>query len=165
MADHSKVLDIIAKSTDADRLRRILKNARTMEVTSVEDAAFGRLVDVLASHGRESIDDVDRDFWKTIHAFEEMLSEERGRTVRLTRTRQKIARKGIRQTLVDFAMKKTPTSGFEMLIELGRADLTGEALILKHGHAFDSEVCAAARTRLENAGVDLNVLPVNQLAD
>lgn len=157
MADHSKVFGIIAKSTDAGQIRRIRNNARRLGVPSVEGAAFRRLVEILAQHAPGSI---EQDFWQTIHAFEEILSDDRGKTVRLSRTRQKVARVGVKQTLIDLAMKKTPTTGFEMLIELGHGDLTGEALILKHGHTFDADVQGAARRRLENAGVDVARLQV-----
>lgn len=152
MADHSKVLGIIANSTDAGQIRCIRDNATRLGVPSVEDAAFRRLVEMLAQHAPDSI---EHDFWKTIHAFEEILSDERSKTVRLARTRQKVVRVGVKQTLIDFAMKKTPTTGFKKLIELGHGDLTGEALILKHGHTFAADVREAARRRLGNAGVDV----------
>lgn len=155
VADHSKILDNIAKSTDASQLRRIRDNAKRLRETAVDDAAFRRLVEILAQHEPGSI---EHDFWKTIHAFEELLRDARGKTVRLSRTRQKVSKVGIKRTLIDFAMNKAPTSGFEMLIEMDHADLTGEALILKHGLSFDSEVRAAARKRLENAGVNIGTL-------
>lgn len=62
---------------------------------------------------------------------------------------------GAKQTLIDFATSKAPTDGFEMLIERGLPELTGEALVLKHGKSFETEVQTAAKERLENAGVDI----------
>ena len=158
MSDHAKILASIAGSTDADQLRRIRENAQRMGVTAVADAAFRRLIEVLPEQAPESI---EHDFWMTIHAFEEVLRDERKKTVRLSRTRQKIGRVGVKQTLIDFATSKAPTPGFNMLIERGLPELTGEALVLKHSESFDPGVQSAARQRLEDAGVDITKLRSN----
>lgn len=151
MTDHTKVLAFIASSTDAEQLRRLRENAQRVGVATVADAAFKRLLEILPEQAPGSI---EHDFWMTIHAFEEILRDERGRTVRLSRTRQKIDRVGVKQTLIDFATSKAPTDGFNMLIERGLPELTGEALILKHSACFDMQVQTAAKQRLEKAGVD-----------
>ena len=123
-----------------------------MGVTVVADAAFRRLIEVLPE---ETPGSIEHDFWMTIHAFEEVLRDERGKTIRLSRTRQKIGRVGVKQTLIDFATSKAPTDGFNMLIERGLPELTGEALVLKHSESFDSDVQIAAKQRLQDAGVDI----------
>jgi hypothetical protein len=102
---------------------------------------------------------VEHDFWQMIHAFEEILGQERGRTTRLSRTRQKVGRVGIRQVLVDFATDRRPTEGFDMLIERNLPEMTGEAVILRHPYQFDAAIVQAARTRLAAAGVDPDSLP------
>lgn len=152
MSDHTRILASIAGSTDADQLRRLRENAQRMGVTVVADAAFRRLIEILPEQAPGSI---EHDFWMTIHAFEEVLRDERGKTVRLSRTRQKIGRVGVKQTLIDFATSRAPTDGFNMLIERGLPELTGEALVLKHSDSFDLEVQTAAKRRLEDAGVDI----------
>ncbi len=151
MADHKKVLASIAVATDPAKLRTLRENAQRLGVPEVEEAAFRRLVEILPEEAPGSI---EHDFWKTIHAFEEILRDERGKTVRLSRTRQKIDRVGVMRTLIDFAVSKTPTDGFNMLIERGLPELTGEALVLKHASHFEPTVLEAARSRLEGAGVD-----------
>lgn len=155
MSDHTKILASIRASTDADQLRRFRENAQKKGVTVVADAAFRRLIEILPEQAPGSI---EHDFWMTIHAFEEVLRDERGKTVRLSRTRQKIGRVGVKQTLIDFATSKAPTDGFNMLIERGLPELTGEALVLKHSGAFDLGVQNAAKQRLEDAGVDITKL-------
>jgi hypothetical protein len=155
MSDHTKILASIGASTDADQLRRFRENAQKKGVTVVADAAFRRLIEILPEQAPGSI---EHDFWMTIHAFEEVLRDERGITVRLSRTRQKIGRVGVKQTLIDFATSKAPTDGFNMLIERGLPELTGEALVLKHSGAFDLGVQNAAKQRLEDAGVDITKL-------
>ena len=155
MADHKKVLASIAVATDPAKLRTLRGNAQRLGVPEVEEAAFRRLVEMLPEEAPGSI---EHDFWKTIHAFEEILRDERGKTVRLSRTRQKIDRVGVMQTLIDFAVSKAPTDGFNMLIERGLPELTGEALVLKHASHFEPAVLEAARSRLEGAGVDTSRL-------
>ncbi|WP_423209305.1 hypothetical protein E2976_15050 [Paracoccus yeei] len=156
MPDHEKVLASIAIATDVAKLRKLRENAQRLGAAEVEQAAFRRLLEILPEERPGSI---EHDFWMTIHAFEEILRDERGKTVRLSRTRQKISRVGVKQTLIDFATSKAPTDGFNMLIERGLPELTGEALVLKHSECFEPEVQAAARLRLENAGVDVAKLP------
>jgi hypothetical protein len=101
---------------------------------------------------------VEHDFWQTIQAFEFILSDERGKTTRLSRTRQKVSRVGVVQTLKDWALDQKQTQGFDMLIERGMPELTGEAVILRHLDKFEADVRAAARGRLVRAGVDVNGL-------
>lgn len=87
---------------------------------------------------------IEHDFWQTIHAFEHVLSEQRGGTTRLARTRQKVARVGEVQTLQDWAMSAKSTEGFTMLLERNMPVLTGEAIVLRHARRFAAEVVAAA---------------------
>jgi hypothetical protein len=151
MPDHTKVLASIAVATDPAKLRTLRENAQRLGVSEVEEAAFKRLIEILPEEAPGSIEHA---FWKTIFAFEELLRDERGKTVRLSRTRQKIDRVGVTQTLVDFAISTKPTEGFSMPIERGLPELTGEALVLKHSSLFELGVVAAAESRLQGVGVD-----------
>lgn len=163
MAKYANHIRALSEMSDPNKIRRLMENARAKaasgddpEAGQLADAAFHRLISILPSQNPGS---VEYDFWKTIHAFEQLLSEERGKTTRLARTRQKIQRVGERQTLSDFAHSKKPTEGFSMLIERGLYELTGEALILKHAADFDAATIYAAKLRLEAAGVDIDTLP------
>jgi hypothetical protein len=51
---------------------------------------------------------------------------------------------GVRQTLADLALKPQQSLGFMKLLEFNMADMSAEALILKHRHQFDGAVVAAA---------------------
>lgn len=155
MADYSKVLDAISKIDDPQQLRNTIKNARTKGVEEVAEAAFRRLVEVLPEVKRGT---VEFDFWRTIAAFEEVLREERGKTVRLTRTRQKIVKVGVKQTLADFATDPHVTEGFKMLMDRQMPELTGEATIIRFADDFSPEVVSAARLRLTDAGVNVEAL-------
>jgi hypothetical protein len=83
-----------------------------------------------------------------MRALEEALIEESGRTKRLSRTRQKLSRVGVRQTLADLALKPQPSLGFMKLLEFNMADMSAEALILKYRKEFDEAVVTAAERRL-----------------
>ncbi|EKE45517.1 hypothetical protein OCGS_0607 [Oceaniovalibus guishaninsula JLT2003] len=137
--------------TEPERIRALMANARRLNVPEVYNAAFRRLVDVQSEAEPGT---VAHDFWRTVHAFEQMLKEERGKTIRLTRTRQKIARVGEVRTLADFADATKETQGFEMLIARQMPELTGEAIILRHPDDFDDKTRDAAAARLSSAGVD-----------
>lgn len=142
----------IEASDDPAKLRRLIENARRLNERMIEDAAFRRLVEIMPD---EAPGTVEHDFWRSIHALEQALHGERGKTVRLARTRQKIARVGVMQKLRDLVMSRTASQGFEMLIEREMPELTAEAVVLRHKGSFADEVVAAARARLE--GVDVAI--------
>jgi hypothetical protein len=76
-----------------------------------------------------------------------------------------VARVGEIQTLKDWALSTKSTDGFIMLLERCMPELTGEAIILRHAHQFAAEVVAAARRRLEEAGIDAATLPGSAVAE
>jgi len=156
MSDPAKILSLIATCDDPEKLRSWITNARKGGDNRIADAAFRRLISVLP---KEKPGTVEHDFWQTIHAFEHVLSEERGKTTRLARTRQKVARVGEIQTLKDWALSSKSTDGFTMLLERNMPELTGEAIVLRHAKQFGADVLAAANQRLVQAGVDTSALP------
>ncbi len=155
MPDYSNVLAIIHASDNPDQLRQFIENANRMDAKDVYAAAFRRLVEILPA---ADLEPVALDFWRSIHALEERLREERGKTVRLSRTRQKIGRVGVMKTLGDLALASSPSEGFDMLLERGMPDLTAEAVVLRHEREFEPQVVVAARQRLEGAGVEIDSL-------
>ena len=150
MSDHSKILKHIEASTDPESLKTIIKHAEAQGEKAVKEAAFRKLISIVPETAPGT---VEHDFWTTVHAFEFALSEERGRTTKLSRTRQKVARVGIMATLEDWAFGKQ-TTGFDMLVERGMPELTGEAIVLRHADKFPEDVTAAARERLAAVGYE-----------
>lgn len=149
-------LDRIPGIEDPKQLRILRDNARRLGSTLVADAAFQRLIRIVPG---ETPGSVEHDFWTTIHAFEEVLSEENEKTTKLSRTRLKATKSGVVRVLEDFATAAKPADGFQMLLDRNLAELTGEAVILRHPEAFDPAVVASARARLTKAGVDVDALP------
>lgn len=150
--EHStRMFDFVSSCDDPNKLRTIIENARKRGADALADAAFHKLVSILPS---EKPGTVEHDFWRTIHSFEHVLTEENGRTTRLSRTRQKVQRVGVVQTLIDWALDTKQTDGFRMLLERDMPELTGEAIVLRHPSRFEAAVVSAARAKLEASGVD-----------
>lgn len=155
MADHAKILAFIAGCEDTAKLRQLLKNAHEQGADDVAEAAFRRLTALVPS---EQPGTVAYDFWRTVNAFELMLTVESERTTLLSRTRQKVKRDGVVKTLADWSKSKKATDGFRMLLERNMPELTGEAIVLRHPSHFSEDVAIAARERLEAAGVNVSQL-------
>ncbi len=150
MSKHQKLIEIITTCSDSLKLRNWIKNAHREGAVEVEEAARRRLIEVEAS---KNIDDTSDplfvEFWKSISALELALSEEKGKTIRLARTRQKIARVGVQKTLNDLALQVKPSEGYFLLRDRGMLDLSAEAVVLRFPGRFDENVCKAARSRLD----------------
>lgn len=152
----AKALETVAASEDPDKMRRLMANADRLACEEVRDAAFRRLVDLLPE---AALGPVALDFWKSIHATEELRAREAGKTVRLSRTRQKIKRVGEAATVADLARAASASEGFATLMHWNLPELTAEAVVLRHRASFEADVVASAETRLREAGVDLDALP------
>ena len=155
-ATEARAVETISTATDPAKLRQMRHNAQRLGARSVEDAALRRLAAILPD---EEPGTIEHDFWMTIHTVEELLGQDRGRTGRMTRMRQKIEKVGVRKVLEDAATAAKPDDGFQLLIEHGMPELTGEAIVLRHPEGFEPAVIDAARARLSEAGVDIAALP------
>jgi hypothetical protein len=148
------ILDHIERCDNPAKLRRFMKNAQQRGAADVYNAAFQRLITVQPS---AQVGTIAHDVWRAIYALEELLREERGKTVRLSRTRQKIQRDGEVRTAMDLTLKRTPSDGFRMLKDRGILELSFEALIVARAEHFPSNVVDAARSRLEVEGMDIQL--------
>ncbi len=150
--DRTRIFEAIQKRDEPASLRQITKNARLRDADDVYRAAFERLVRIQPS---AEVGTIAHDVWRTIYAFEELLSEERGKTIRLSRTRQKIRRDGEVKTVEDMTLKPSPSDGFRILNELGILELSFEALVIARASHFPSHVVDSAQVRLESYGMDI----------
>jgi len=146
----------IEEMDDPDRLETLIENARGMGSERVAVAAFRKRVAVLSGEDHET--PVAFDFWRSIHTLEAALTEERGKKTRLARTRLKLTRSGVIETLSDLANTAKPSEGFDLLIARDMGDLTAEAVILRHPQDFDEATRTAAAERLATAGVSLDTV-------
>ncbi len=146
----TRALTMIETSTDPERLRSIGVNARKLGEFDVARRADLKLYQVLP---KEAPGTLEYDVWKSIHALEGTLTQEREKTTRLSRTRQKITAVGELETIKALVMKPKPSEGFHMLIEREMSELTFEAVVLRHPEQFDEIVLSAAKVRLIDAGI------------
>ena len=151
--DRPRVFRNIDECTEPKKLRQYMANAKARGADDVYDAAFHRLIAVQPS---ARIGTIAYDVWRTVHAFEELLTEERNRTTRLQRTRQAIARKGEVRTVVDLVLKPNPSDGFKMLRDRKLLYLSFEALVVARNDDFPASVVDKAVARLESVGMDLD---------
>ncbi|RVQ67767.1 hypothetical protein EKN06_07530 [Croceicoccus ponticola] len=125
-------------------MRAIAKNARAMNEDELFRAAKLKLFAILPAEEQGTLAHA---VWQSIHALEDALSEERGKTIRLSRTRQKIGRVGERECVADLVMGKE-SDGFKLLLERRMLHLSFEALALGFADQFNAEVLVHARERL-----------------
>lgn len=135
----------IRTCTDPEQLRQMSLNAHRQGQEDVRRAAQLRLYEVLPSAKPGTL---EHDVWQSIYALEDQLKAERGKTVLLSRTRQKISRDGEERTVADLVLGKE-SEGFRMLTERNMTELTFEAVALRHPDRFDENVRKAATKRLQ----------------
>lgn len=141
-------LELVSNCIDPTKLRQIAENARRASRPDVERAALLHLYAILPAAEPGTL---EHDVWQSIFALEDALKKERGKTVLLSRTRQKIARDGEHKTVADL-IKKRPSEGFRMLIERDMPELTFEAVALRHPAQFQEGLRRMAENRLRDAG-------------
>ena len=150
MTNHQKLIKIISTCSDPAKLRKWIANARREGAHDIEEAAIKRLIEVNARNNHDEPNDpLVLDFWRSITALEFALTDERGKTTRLARTRQKIDRVGVKKTLEDLAMSPKPSEGYYLLRDRNMLDMSAEAVVLRHAGLFDDDVLQAARNRME----------------
>lgn len=132
----------------------MIANAKRVGSSVVEKAAFRKLCLV---QSKADIGTLEHDVWQSIHALEQMLLEERGKTVRLNRTRQKIDRDGEAKTVADLALRKVSSDGYFELVKRGLPELLFESIVLRHPNRFEEPVRTAAMRRLEIMGSKIDL--------
>jgi hypothetical protein len=140
--------------TNPKDLRNLMANAKRLGHEDIWREAFRRLC---VLEGLNYDDPLEQDFYAMLTAYEELLTAKNGKRQPAIRTRQKLRNKGVVQCLEDWATNASVTQGFQMLVENGLAELTGEALVMKHSNRFSERAVVSATNRLRQHGI--NVAP------
>jgi hypothetical protein len=138
----------VAKLVTANDCRTVMARAKQRGMQDVYEAVFRRYCALVGNANDDPSDPLVRDFYETLAAYEQLLTEKNGSTTVATRTRQKIANKGVHQSLIEWTQGKTETNGFALLVEAGLPEYTAEYLVTKHPDRFPTDVVALARSRL-----------------
>lgn len=144
----SKMTEFVASCGDAKKLRQIAENADIRGVPDLARAARLKLYSILPGEDPGTLEFA---VWQSIFALEDVLKQERGKTIMLSRTRQKIGRQGVQKCVSDLILGSA-SEGFKMLHDRALLDLSFEAVALKHPDRFDDIVLDAARIRLAEVG-------------
>ena len=111
-------------------------------------AARRRAVELRAAlHAATSA--AEREALQAVYAYERVLCEQRGKTVRATRTWQMIERHGIITAVERAVNRKNVTAGYKALVEMGMQDLAFEAVVCRHPTLFSSEALKRSQERLK----------------
>jgi len=89
---------------------------------------------------------------QAVYAYERVLSEKRGKTVRASRTWQMIKRHGIIPAVEKVVSRKDEATGYTTLIEMGMSDFAFEAVVCRHPSVFSAEALKRSQERLEEWG-------------
>ncbi|KEO85421.1 hypothetical protein EH30_12915 [Erythrobacter sp. JL475] len=159
MINNANALANVEKAKSLKELKNIISNAKADLASGedadtakkVHDAAVVRYWEMSASK-HEAGAEVDRALWTALHAYEYLKSEERGKRSRANYLRRKIDQTDIVTAASGSVLKGGSTSGLQTLRDMGRLDISFEAIVLQYETAFAPEVVAAARKTLAELG-------------
>jgi hypothetical protein len=110
-------------------------------------AARRRAVELRAAlYGAAS--DAEREALQAVYAYERVLSQRHGKTVRASRTWQIIKRHGIIKAVERAVDRPDETAGYTSLIEMGMPDFAFEAVVCRHPTVFSAEALKRSQERM-----------------
>ena len=126
-------------------LQRIVVNANRIGDLEYAEMAQAR-IDYLNNGMREEL---RTEFKRIMRVYEEFLSEKNDRVTHATSTWRKVASKGEKLTMIDWARSKLPAEGFTALAKVGKIEDTAEYLIISFPNDFPSDVVQLAQRRID----------------
>lgn len=143
----------VSKLKTPEECRIVMERAREKGLDDFYEKVFHRYCDLVGRRHDDPSDPLIGDFYETLAAYEQLLTEKNGFTTIASRTRQKIANKGVYQSLVEWTRGKVETTGFKLLVEKGLPEYTGEYLVVRYADRFPADVVELARDRLDKHGI------------
>ena len=148
----------VTKLKSVDDCRTVMKRARAQGRQDVYAAEFRRMCQLVGSKIDDPTDPLVRDFFETLAAYEQLLTEKNGRRQPAHRTRQKVANKGVHQSLIEWTRASAETEGFKLLVQAGLPEFTGEYLVVRYASRFPDDVVNLAKARLISNNIVLPAL-------
>jgi hypothetical protein len=142
----------LSKLTTVQQCRNLMTNAARLGRDDVRRAALRRCVELQApAHA----DPVVGGFGAMLAALEEVFFLRYGRALKANRTRAKVKSHGVMTVLTDWARGRGQGSGFEMLIDEGLGDYTGEYVVAVNATRFAADAVLATRCKLAARSIAL----------
>jgi hypothetical protein len=138
----------VLKLKSPEECRTVMQRAQQRDLPEIYDLAFKRYCELVGAANDDPNDPLIKDFYRTLAAYEQLLTEKNGRNTPASRTRQKINNKGVLQSLIEWARGRVETNGFKLLVEKGLPEYTGEYLVVRYSSRFPEDVVELARSRL-----------------
>jgi hypothetical protein len=145
----------VTKLKSLAECRTVMQRAREHNRPEVYEAVFRRMYWLVGNSNDDPNDLLVRDFYETLAAHEQHLTEKNRKTTAASRTRQKIANKGVHQSLIEWTRGKTETNGFKLLVDAGQPEYTGEYLVARYAERFPADIVKLARDRLSSHNIKL----------
>ena len=102
----------------------------------------------LHAAGRQPKNEVEREGYEAVYAYEEALSNLKGKTTRAGRTWPMIEKHGMIGAIERIVTRRVETEGYRVLVEMGMEDMAFEAVVLRHPDSFSAAAVAASQDRL-----------------
>jgi len=99
------------------------------------------------AHGAKT--NAEREALEAVYAYEEVLSQQKGKKTRANRTWQMIDRHGIIGAVERAVNRSTETQGYTALVEMGLEDYAFENVILRHPDLFTEQAVLISKERVK----------------
>lgn len=143
-----RIMDnILPTLTTPEACENFEKMALDRDRPDLATGARKRAIELRASERRPK-NEVERECWVAIYAYERVLSQARGRNIRAARTLQMIRRHGMIETVERTVKRKDDPTGYTRLVDLGLQDYSFEAVVLRHPNAFSNHAVERSKERL-----------------
>lgn len=121
-------------------------------------AARRRAVELrAAAHGADAA--AEQEALAAVYAYERVMSEQKGKNFRASRTWQMIERRGIIEAVERAVSRPADPVGYTALAEMGMQDLAFESVVLRHPNAFSPDAVARSAERLRSWAAALDAEP------
>ena len=130
-----------------DDCKKFAANAKRLGHDELAEQARIRAVEIRAElHGAKTA--AEKECLEAVYAYEEVLSDKKGKRIRANRTWQMIDRHGIINAAERAVNRDAETMGYSALVEMGMQEFAFEAVILRYPDVFSPEAVARSKERM-----------------
>lgn len=144
--------DIETALQTPEQCRVVMERALAQGKHELYAAAFRRFCKLSGAEHEDPLDPLVRATFEAVAAYEQTLKEKHGKKVPASRTRQKIAKKGVYQSLLEWSKLHGNRQGFHSLIEAGLPEFTFDAVVVRFADRFPPDAVASCQETLRRAG-------------